>query len=144
MAVTRPPIFGLRPTSTSTFRVLVTLSPDPNLSLEGGFTHDRPPFSCDSGGNRTPEPFRAPSVVKFVSKDATEDTDRRCLSMVEFVESVRSRGLSCVSGESLAHLTCTVTLDFWLEILRMFCFSFSLTPRSVYSLRNAFVALLPD
>lgn len=140
----RPPTLGLLPTSTSTFLALVTLSPDPSLTLIGGFVPEVF-LSCDSGGRRKANPLRADDSSRLDSNDVTEVTELRCLSLCEFKESKRSRGtFLALSGEFEAHLTLTVTLDCWLATLDAFSFSFSFSKRCLYSRRNALVALLPD
>ena len=143
LVLIRPPILGLFPTSTSTFLALVTLSPDPSLSVLGGVVTDVL-FSCDRGGRRKANPLRAVASSRLDSNDVTEVTELRCcLSLGELEESRRSRETFVVlSGEFEAHLTLTVTLDCCLAMLGVFNFSFSM--RCLYSRRNALVALLPD
>ena len=137
-----PPSLGLRPTLTSTFLALVTLSPDPSRSLIGGFGADVF-LSCDRGGRR--KALRADVSSRLDSNDVTEVTELRCLSLCEFKESKRSRvAFVELSGEFEAHLTLTVTLDCWGARLDAFSFSLSFSKRCLYSRRNALVALLPD
>ena len=144
LVLIRPPIRGLRSTSTSTFLALVTLSPDPSLSLTGGFVADVF-ISCDRGGRRKANPLRALASSRLDSNDVTEVTELRCLPLDELVEFKRSRETFLeLSGEFEAHLTCTVTLDCWVGMLVAFSFSFSFSKRCLYSRRNALVALLPD
>lgn len=144
LVLIRPPILGLLPTSTSTFLALVTLSPDPSLSVLGGFVTDVL-FSWDRGGRRKANPLRAVASSRLDSNDVTEVTELRCSLLGEVEESRRSREtFVAVSGELEAHLTLTVTLDCWLAMLGVFSFSFSFSLRCLYSRRNALVALLPD
>ena len=142
----RPPGLGLLPTSTLTFLALVTLSSDPSLSFIWGDVRDVP-LSCDRGGRRNADPLRTAgsSATGLVSNDVTDVTEER---RVEFEVSVRSRetNFCCASGEFEAHLTFTVTLDCCIaaKLAVLNCFSFSFSPRCVYSRRNALVARLPD
>ena len=144
LVVIRPPGLGLRPTSTSTFLALVTLSPDPSLTLIGGLVAGVF-LSCDRGGRRKANPLRADASSRLDSNDVTEVTELRCLSLCELQESKRSREtLVALSGEFEAHLTFTVTLDCWVAMLDAFSLALSFSKRCLYSRRNAFVALLPD
>lgn len=145
LVVIRPPSLGLRAISTLTFLALVTLPPDPSLSLLGGFGRDVV-LSSGRGGRRIADPLRGSTSSWLVSNDVTEVTEARCLSLRELVESVRSfvTTFVWVSGEFEAHLTFTVTLECWVDMLEVFSFSFSFSPRSLNSRRNALVALLPD
>lgn len=144
LVFTWPPSLGLRVTSTSTFLALVTLSPDPSLLLTGGLAAGVF-LSCDRGGRRKANPLRALDSSRLDSNDVTEVTELRCLSLGELEESRRSvETFFEHSGEFEAHLTRTVTLDCWVEMLEAFSFSLSFAKRCLYSRRNALVALLPD
>lgn len=149
---------GLRFTSTSTLRALVTLSPDPSLAKFSLCSRDAS-LSRDKGGNFTPADDRRTGFSCWlVSNDVTDVIESRgwrlvacaTLESVRFCVMAYSGGGSSwngLSSEPEALLTVTVMPDCGLpsfrEALRADSCSLRVR-RSLYSRRNAFVARLPD